>query len=124
VIDLRELRDDPDRFRASQRARGEDPTLVDRVLAADERRRSSAAAFDRLRAEQKQLGKRIGQASGADKAELLASASMLAAEVKAAPRATSPPTASSRATTSSSAASSARSIWSAGSRSAARASTT
>ncbi len=84
MIDLRELRDDPDRFRASQRARGEDPTLVDRVLAADERRRSSAAAFDRLRAEQKQLGKRIGQASGADKAELLASASTLAAEVKAA----------------------------------------
>jgi seryl-tRNA synthetase len=84
VIDLRELRDDPDRFRASQRARGEDPTLVDRVLAADERRRSSATAFDRLRAEQKQLGKRIGQASGAEKTELLASASTLAAEVKAA----------------------------------------
>ncbi|HEV3173672.1 MAG TPA: serine--tRNA ligase [Actinocrinis sp.] len=84
MIDLRELRDDPDRFRASQRARGEDPTLVDRVLAADERRRSSATAFDRLRAEQKQLGKRIGQASGAEKTELLASASTLAAEVKAA----------------------------------------
>jgi seryl-tRNA synthetase len=84
VIDLRELRDDPDRFRASQRARGEDPALVDRVLAADERRRSSATAFDRLRAEQKQLGKRIGQASGAEKTELLASASTLAAEVKAA----------------------------------------
>ena len=84
MIDLRELRDDPDRFRASQRARGEDPTLVDRVLAADERRRSSAAAFDRQRAEQKQLGKRIGQASGAEKTELLAAASTLAAEVKAA----------------------------------------
>jgi seryl-tRNA synthetase len=84
VIDLRELRDDPDRFRASQRARGEDPTLVDRVLAADERRRSSGAAFDGLRAEQKQLGKQIGQASGAEKAELLASAGTLAAAVKAA----------------------------------------
>jgi len=84
VIDLRELRDDPDRFRASQRARGEDPGLVDQVLAADERRRSSATAFDTLRAEQKQLGKRIGPAQGDAKAALLAEAGVLAAAVRAA----------------------------------------
>jgi seryl-tRNA synthetase len=84
VIDLRELRDDPDRFRASQRARGEEPALVDQVLAADERRRSSATAFDTLRAEQKQFGKRIGQAKGEEKAALLAEAAGLAAGVKAA----------------------------------------
>jgi seryl-tRNA synthetase len=52
VLDLRELRDDPDAVRASQRARGEDPGLVDEVLAADERRRRAVAAFDGLRAEQ------------------------------------------------------------------------
>jgi seryl-tRNA synthetase len=84
VIDLRELRDDPDRFRASQRARGEDPGLVDQLLGADERRRSSAAAFDALRAEQKQLGKRIGQAAGQEKAGLMAEAGALAQAVKAA----------------------------------------
>ena len=84
MIDLRELRDDPDRFRASQRARGEDPGLVDQVLAADERRRSSATAFDTLRAEQKQFGKRIGAAKGDEKAALLAEAGVLAAGVKAA----------------------------------------
>ena len=84
MIDLRELRDDPDRFRASQRARGEDPGLVDQVLAADERRRSSATAFDTLRAEQKQFGKRIGAARGDEKAALLAEAGVLAAGVKAA----------------------------------------
>src|SRR4051812_17356648 len=39
VIDLRALRDDPDRFRRSQRARGADVGLVDAVVAADERRR-------------------------------------------------------------------------------------
>ena len=59
MIDLRVLREDPDRARASQRARGEDPALVDRVLAADELRRSSATRFDELRSEQKGLGTRF-----------------------------------------------------------------
>ncbi len=59
VIDLRLLREDPDRVRASQRARGEDVALVDSLLSADERRRSSGVRFDELRAEQKALGKLI-----------------------------------------------------------------
>jgi seryl-tRNA synthetase len=84
VIDLRVLREDPDRARASQRARGEDPALVDQVLAADELRRSSAVRFDELRSEQKSHGKRVAQASGAEKAELIARGQELAAEVKAA----------------------------------------
>ncbi|HVT67539.1 MAG TPA: serine--tRNA ligase, partial [Trebonia sp.] len=84
MIDLRELRDDPDRFRASQRARGEDAGLVDQVRAADERRRSSAVRFDTLRAEQKSLGKLIPKAAGDEKAELLRQANELAAAVKAA----------------------------------------
>ncbi len=84
MIDLRELRDDPDRFRASQRARGEDAGLVDQVLAADERRRSSAVRFDTLRAEQKSLGKLIPKAAGDEKAQLLRQANELAAAVKAA----------------------------------------
>ncbi|MFE2645211.1 serine--tRNA ligase [Streptomyces nigra] len=84
MIDLRLLREDPDRVRASQRARGEDVALVDSLLAADERRRSSGVRFDELRAEQKQLGKLIPKASGDEKAELLKKASQLAADVKAA----------------------------------------
>lgn len=84
MIDLRELRDDPDRFRASQRARGEEPALVDQVLAADERRRSSALRFDTLRSEQKSLGKQIPKAAGEQKAALLERANELAAAVKAA----------------------------------------
>ncbi|MFC7637248.1 serine--tRNA ligase [Streptomyces thermogriseus] len=84
MIDLRLLREDPDRVRASQRARGEDVALVDALLAADERRRSSGVRFDELRAEQKALGKLIPKASGEEKAELLEKASRLAAEVKAA----------------------------------------
>jgi seryl-tRNA synthetase len=84
VIDLRLLREDPDRVRASQRVRGEDVDLVDALLSADERRRSSGSRFDELRNEQKQLGKQVGKAQGEAKTELLARAKQLADEVKAA----------------------------------------
>ncbi|WP_119294572.1 serine--tRNA ligase [Streptomyces sp. YIM 130001] len=84
MIDLRLLREDPDRVRASQRARGEDVALVDSLLSADERRRSSGVRFDELRAEQKSLGKLIPKATGDEKAELLKKTGELAAAVKAA----------------------------------------
>ncbi|MFE5122895.1 serine--tRNA ligase [Streptomyces sp. NPDC056669] len=84
MIDLRLLREDPDRVRASQRARGEDVGIVDALLTADERRRSSSVRFDELRAEQKALGKLIPKAAGDEKAELLKKAGGLSAAVKAA----------------------------------------
>ena len=84
MIDLRQLREDPDRVRASQRARGEDVALVDALLSADERRRSSGVRFDELRSEQKSLGKLIPKASAEEKAELLKKAEQLKADVKAA----------------------------------------
>ncbi|MER5784615.1 serine--tRNA ligase [Streptomyces mobaraensis] len=84
MIDLRLLREDPDRVRASQRARGEDVDVVDALLSADERRRSSGVRFDELRAEQKALGKLIPKATGDEKAELLKKAGELSAAVKAA----------------------------------------
>ncbi|RBM05628.1 serine--tRNA ligase [Streptomyces sp. PT12] len=84
MIDLRLLREDPDRVRASQRARGEDVGLVDALISADERRRASGSRFDELRSEQKRIGKLIPRASGDEKAELLKRAGELAGEVKAA----------------------------------------
>ena len=84
VIDLRLLREDPDLFRASQTARGEDPGLVDALLEADEVRRSAGASFDTLRNEQKGLGKQVARASAEDKPALLARAKELADAVKAA----------------------------------------
>lgn len=71
-------------MRASQRARGEDVALVDSLLSADERRRSSGVRFDELRAEQRSLGKLIPKASADEKAELLKRAEQLKANVKAA----------------------------------------
>jgi len=84
MIDLRALRDDPDRFRASQRARGGSESLVDDLLAADEQRRAAVARFEVLRAEQKQLGKRVAKAQGDEKQVLLARTKELALQVKAA----------------------------------------
>ncbi|KJY31490.1 serine--tRNA ligase [Streptomyces sp. NRRL S-495] len=84
MIDLRLLREDPDRVRASQRVRGEDVDLVDALLSADERRRSSGTRFDELRAEQKSLGKLVAKAQGDEKAALLQRTKELAVEVKAA----------------------------------------
>ncbi|GAB2770284.1 serine--tRNA ligase [Streptomyces daliensis] len=71
-------------MRASQRARGEDVGIVDALLSADERRRTSSVRFDELRSEQKQLGKLIPKATGDEKAELLQRAGELSAAVKAA----------------------------------------
>ena len=51
MIDLKALRDDPDVVRASQRARGDDPGLVDALLAADETRRAVVTKADTLRGE-------------------------------------------------------------------------
>ncbi|KOU44822.1 seryl-tRNA synthetase [Streptomyces sp. WM6373] len=78
------LREDPDRVRASQRARGEDVELVDALLSADERRRSSGMRFDELRNEQKSLGKLIPKASPEERTELLKKAEQLKQDVKAA----------------------------------------
>ena len=82
MIDPRVLRDDPDRVRAAQTKRGLSPDVVDDALAADERRRSSIAEYEALRAEQKQLGKQIPQASGDEKQALLARTKSLSADVK------------------------------------------
>jgi seryl-tRNA synthetase len=83
VIDLKLVRDDPDRVRASQSARGEDPALVDALLAADEQRRAAVLRFDTVRGEQKTLGKAVASAgSDAERQPLLARAKDLAAEVR------------------------------------------
>jgi seryl-tRNA synthetase len=84
VIDLRLLRDDPDRVRASQRARGEDPALVDTLLDADVARRSAISTADNLRAEQKAASKQVGKAAPDERPALLERAKQLAEQVKTA----------------------------------------
>lgn len=82
MIDPQLLRDNPDAIRASQRARGASPELVDAALAADVTRRSAISESESLRATQKLLGKQVATAQGQEKATLLAEAQSLAARVK------------------------------------------
>ena len=82
MIDPKVLRTDPDRVRRSQALRGASVELVDELLAADEKRRSSIASFERLRAEQKSIGKDVAKAQGDEKKQLIARTQQLAADVK------------------------------------------
>jgi len=82
VIDINMLRENPDKFRASQAARGADESVVDRVLEADSARRSAITEYETLRAEQKSFGKQVAQAQGEDKQRLLAEVKELAERVK------------------------------------------
>jgi len=81
---MRVLRDDPELAREAQRRRGASPELVDEILERDESRRSAITEFERLRAEQKAMGKQVAQASGDEKAALLARTKEVATQVKAA----------------------------------------
>jgi seryl-tRNA synthetase len=82
VIDLRALRDDPDVVRASQKARGDDPALVDALLAADESRRAVVSRADALRGEQKSISQSVRGATPEERPAVLEQAKALAAQVK------------------------------------------
>jgi seryl-tRNA synthetase len=84
VLDLKVLRDTPDAVRHSQTARGEDASLVDAAIAADEARRSAISGYEALRAEQKLLGKQVATAQGDEKTALLSRTKELSSQVKAA----------------------------------------
>ncbi len=84
MIDPKLLRTQPDALRAAQEARGESVQLVDELIAADESRRSSIAAFEALRAEQKTIGREVARAKGDEKVALITRTKTLSAQVKAA----------------------------------------
>jgi seryl-tRNA synthetase len=84
VIDLRALREAPEEFRQSQQSRGEDPTAVDRAIAADERRRAAVTRADGLRAEANTASKAIQSADAADRPAMIERAKQLKDEVKVA----------------------------------------
>ena len=84
MIDVKLLSENPDTFRASQRARGADESLIDAILAADSARRESIASFEALRAQQNAFSKKVGAAKGEEKQALLADVKDLSKAVKAA----------------------------------------
>lgn len=83
MIDLVQLRNNPDVFKASQRARGGSVELIDDVLSADSARRQSLTAFEEARAQQKAFGKKVSQEKDPEaKQALVAEAKQLAERVK------------------------------------------
>jgi seryl-tRNA synthetase len=84
MIDLRALREAPEDFRRSQKARGENPSTVDAALAADERRRAAVTRADTLRAEANLASKAIQSAAAADRPAMIERAKQLKDEVRAA----------------------------------------
>ncbi len=84
MIDIKFIRENPDAVRASQKGRGEDTSIVDKLLALDETRRTAITEFETLRAEQNVLSKSVGAAKGDEKVALLENSKDLANKVKAA----------------------------------------
>lgn len=81
MIDLRLLRDDPDRIATALARRGFTRDDLDRIRDLDERRRSLIAEVDRARSEQRSASKAIGQAAPEQRQDLIDQASKLKANV-------------------------------------------
>ncbi len=84
MIDPNLLRENPDAIKASQRARGNDESIVDEAVNADATWRKKLQEFETLRAEQNAAAKLVGSASKEDRPALIAAGQVLADKVKAA----------------------------------------
>jgi len=81
MLDIKQIREDPDAFRAglARRNLGE---VVDELLAADERRRTLTQRVEELRAAQNRASKAIGRATGDEKQRLIAEVATVSAQLK------------------------------------------
>ena len=84
MIDSNLLRDNPDAIKASQRARGNDESIVDTAVQADATWRKCLQEYESLRAEQNAAAKLVGSASKEDRPALIQAGQVLAEKVKAA----------------------------------------
>jgi seryl-tRNA synthetase len=84
MIDLKDLRENPDRYRRGAELKRYDPAAVDAALAADRRRIEAQQEHDALRAEQNTAGKDVGKLKGDEKQAAIARLGELKSRVKAA----------------------------------------
>jgi seryl-tRNA synthetase len=84
VLDLREIREDPEPARAGLRRRGFDVALLDEALELDERRRSILPRLESLRQAKNEASKQIGelQRTGADASQAIAQVKEISTEEK------------------------------------------
>ena len=81
MLDIKRIREDPDPFRTAL-ARRNLADAIDRLLEADERRRSLTARVEELRAAQNRASKAIGAAQGDEKRKLIDEVANVSAELK------------------------------------------
>ncbi len=81
MLDIRAIREDPERFRRGLARRGL-ADAVDELLEADERRRSLTARVEDLRAAQNRASKEIGAARAEERERRIAEVGALKAELK------------------------------------------
>src|SRR5215212_11987113 len=74
MLDLRQIREDPQPARDALARRGVDPAILDEALELDDRRRALLPELEDLRARKNQASKRIGelQRTGEDASEAIA----------------------------------------------------
>ncbi|HHS98376.1 MAG TPA: serine--tRNA ligase [Chloroflexi bacterium] len=61
MLDITRIRREPEAVKAALASRGEDPAVIDRVLAVDERWRGLLTELENLRAERNRVSKEIGR---------------------------------------------------------------
>ncbi len=64
MIDLKQLRQDPQRFRKGAADKNYNPQLIDQLLDCDQQLRAAVTESEQLAAEKNQIGKQIGQLAG------------------------------------------------------------
>jgi seryl-tRNA synthetase len=84
LLDLREIREDPEPARAALRRRGFDAAVLDQALELDERRRAILPELEELRRQRNEASKRIGELkrAGEDASEAIAEVGRASAREK------------------------------------------
>jgi seryl-tRNA synthetase len=83
MLDIKRIREQPERYRAGLRKRGLDPRGIDNVLDADRRRRALLAEIEKLRADQNRASAEIPKLGGAEREARIAETRALAERVRA-----------------------------------------
>jgi len=71
MLDIKLIREEPDKVRQALRNRNEDPAVVDDILRLDERRRSILVEKEQMQARRNELSKQVPKAQGKERAALI-----------------------------------------------------
>jgi seryl-tRNA synthetase len=83
MLDLRKIREDPERFKQGLRKRGRDPGAIDAVLDSDRRRRALLSEIEKLRADQNRGSAEIPKLQGAERETRIAETRAMSERIRA-----------------------------------------